>query len=580
MNIDEKLDLYINEIISKGEWKDKYNLIFYQSFDPSKYKKIIKQVVDLFGKLNKGKPKKTLVFDFNSKKRTELNQWDLHLLAILHQFGYHSSEGLYKTGNCLKNNKVKSIYNILKSMESRSHPQAKKRMKDQYEKRPIPEIKQQLEFIEELENYGILKNGKINFDRFLISNNTERKIVLTYDHRAIASQSTQVGWTSCMDLDKRSLEHHKIGSGVSSGVFIAYLVKPGDEYTLDSPSARVLFKPYEGIITGKLYWKADKIYGTASEDFRKTAQDIVDRVQGKVPKESDVYDLTSDTYIDDLQQTINVFEPEDEDLYKNPSSIKNIKNPTEKQQLIVVKTAPSYIEHIKNPTEKIQLAAVRDDGSVIRYIKNPSEKVQLTAVKSVGLIVRYIKNPSEKVQLEAVRKDVNEFLYIKNPSEKVQLIAVEEDVDAIEYIENPSEKVQLTAVKSIGLAIRHINKPTEKVQLEAVRNHSLAIKFIKNPTEKVQLASIEKDWFSLRFLENPSEKVLITALRIDGRAIQHIENPSEKLQLEAVRNDITALQYIIMPTEKVQLAAVRNNKLAIKYIKNPTEKVKQFMKEL
>jgi hypothetical protein len=78
-------------------------------------------------------------------------------------------------------------------MESRSHPQAKKRMKDQYEKRPIPEIKQQLEFIEELENYGILKNGKINFDRFLISNNTERKIVLTYDHRAIASQSTQVG---------------------------------------------------------------------------------------------------------------------------------------------------------------------------------------------------------------------------------------------------------------------------------------------------------------------------------------------------------------------------------------------------
>jgi hypothetical protein len=56
-----------------------------------------------------------------------------------------------------------------------------------------------------------------------------------------------------MDLDKRSLEHHKIGSGVSSGVFIAYLVKPGDEYTLDSPSARVLFKPYEGIITGKLY---------------------------------------------------------------------------------------------------------------------------------------------------------------------------------------------------------------------------------------------------------------------------------------------------------------------------------------
>jgi len=45
----------------------------------------------------------------------------------------------------------------------------------------------------------------------------------------------------------------KVGAGASSGVFIAYLVKPGDEYTLESPTARVLFKPYEGRFTGKLH---------------------------------------------------------------------------------------------------------------------------------------------------------------------------------------------------------------------------------------------------------------------------------------------------------------------------------------
>jgi hypothetical protein len=44
-----------------------------------------------------------------------------------------------------------------------------------------------------------------------------------------------------------------VGAGASDGVFIAYLVKPGDEYTLDSPTARVLFKPYKGMKTNNIY---------------------------------------------------------------------------------------------------------------------------------------------------------------------------------------------------------------------------------------------------------------------------------------------------------------------------------------
>jgi hypothetical protein len=55
-----------------------------------------------------------------------------------------------------------------------------------------------------------------------------------------------------MNLDDGSYSQH-VASGASDGVFIAYLVKAGDEYTLEHPSARILLKPYEGKFTGKLY---------------------------------------------------------------------------------------------------------------------------------------------------------------------------------------------------------------------------------------------------------------------------------------------------------------------------------------
>jgi hypothetical protein len=55
-----------------------------------------------------------------------------------------------------------------------------------------------------------------------------------------------------MNLDTGCYSEN-VASGASDGVFIAYLVNSGDEYTLDHPSARILFKPYEGVSTGKLY---------------------------------------------------------------------------------------------------------------------------------------------------------------------------------------------------------------------------------------------------------------------------------------------------------------------------------------
>lgn len=573
MHINEKLELYLNEIISKDAWKAQYGVKFYETFDAAKYREIIGQLTKLFGKLSKGKPKRTLVFDFGEHKPVSLpNKFDWSLIDLLHNNGYKCEK--YQSGIVEKDGKEKSVFDILKGMQSRAHPEAKKRMKDQYERKPIPQIKQQLEFIEELEKIGLIRNGRLLFGKLTIAENNKRKIVFTYDHRAIASQSTEVGWTSCMNLNKGGYSG-QVGAGASSGVFIAYLVKPGDEYTLESPSARVLFKPYEGKYTGKLYWKADKIYGTASDEFRKKAQEIVDKVQGKVPKESDIYDITSDTYRDDLPVQLYSLSDEEKQVKQNPRLIiHDIENPSEKLKIIAVNSKPEIIKDLENPSEKVQIEAIKNDGTLIKHIKNPSEKVQLAAIKQNPISLQFIDNPSEKIQLELVKQTENALKYIKNPSKKVQLEAIKNYPGIIENMPNPSEEIQLIAVKNSGLAIRHIDNPSKKVQLAAIKNTGSAIKYIDNPSEEMQLEAIKYNEYIIQFIKNPTEKVQLEAVKKNGRVIEIIPNPSEKVQLEAIKEDEVSIQFIKNPSEKVQLEAVKKDIDVISFIDNPTEKVK------
>jgi rRNA processing protein Gar1 len=111
-------------------------------------------------------------------------------------------------------------------------------------------------------------------------------------------------------------------------------------------------------------------------------QSIVDKSQGTVPKESDIFSLTDNTYNDVLdKEIVNLSDKQEQEIYADPKEIKNIDNPSERLQLIAVKQDGFAIQYIDNPTEKVQLAAVKEDSGVIQYIDNPSEKVQLEAVR-------------------------------------------------------------------------------------------------------------------------------------------------------------------------------------------------------
>ena len=183
-------------------------------------------------------------------------------------------------------------------------------------------------------------------------------------------------------------------------------------------------------------------------------------------------------------------------IYYNPLIIKNIKNPTEKIQLIALREDIDLINDIVNngtmPSEHVQLVTVTQKGYKIRYFDNPSEEVQLAAVKQNGEAIRHILakgiEPSQEVLLATVKEDgFMLFNIIKagiTLSQEILIAAVSENSSSINYIENPSEQVQLAAVNKSGKSISNIKNPTPKVQLVAVNNDIHALRNIKNPTDE------------------------------------------------------------------------------------------------
>jgi hypothetical protein len=117
----------------------------------------------------------------------------MKVINLLIDLGYNVNKESYKTGVVYKNNKEKSIIDILMEFARKSNPKSKERLQQQYDQKGIDQIKQQLDFIENMESLNLIKNGKLNLRKLSIYKNNDKKIVFTYDHRAIASQSTDVG---------------------------------------------------------------------------------------------------------------------------------------------------------------------------------------------------------------------------------------------------------------------------------------------------------------------------------------------------------------------------------------------------
>jgi len=550
------------EIISHKDWENKYKKKV--TYNTREYKaKTLPRLKELFTKLNGGTFSDTVVIDYQSKIVAKLNKYDKEVINMIIDLGYTVSKESYMAGKLLKNNKEINVLDVLNGFNSKV--KTRHQMTQEYEKNPHPAIKKQLDAIEKLANADLLDLdvGGILFPKLSIySNNMQGnyKLVFTMDPRAIASQSTNVGWVSCMNLDHGQFKD-KVKTGIAAGMFVVYLTKTGDELTLDNPTARVAVKPLKSE-DGKTIYAVDMIYGTAPKSFKTQVEKILEPFN--VPEAGVEYNLDEKIYPDRVQQTI--------------FGMSGAKKTAILNSIIM---EPRKIS--RTDDEEIHLAAIKAVGGWIAlYINKPSKNILLAAVsaKTKPMSLDGYKKLDDDIYLAAVTREGTQVRFIKNPSEEIQLAAVREDGLAIKAIKNPSDKVKLAAVINNGEAFRYIKNPSEEIQLAAVREDGLAIRAIKNPSDKVKLAAVINNGEAFRYIKNPSKEIQLVAVKSYPAMIARIDKPTEEMKLIAVQKNPKVIEYINRPSEELQKIAVTARPYVIKYIDNPTPAVVALAKKL
>ena len=258
------------EIISQEKYK-KFEKQNKQYLTSEKYKQRLEELLKRFFTNEDGKIVNTIIVPYISPNEYSITSIDKEIVDYLNNYGYICTEESYLLGYCFNNkNKEIPIVDVLKMIKQYNIKKLEQDKKDnpQYSTHYDKRIKAKQDFKENYLTY--YKN---------FTKNRSKVIVFTWLPRAIASMSTDVGWTSCMHINIYSSSGKKVFSIIEAGAFIAWLVQRGDEEILNNPQARILIKVYvsEG---GKVFWYPTKnIYGTASIDFYKKVKDFVIKKQ-------------------------------------------------------------------------------------------------------------------------------------------------------------------------------------------------------------------------------------------------------------------------------------------------------------
>jgi len=120
-------------------------------------------------------------------------------------------------------------------------------------------------------------------------------IVFSKHQYDVAGQSTERGWTSCMNLYTGSNKRY-VQKDVKEGTIVAYLVRE-DDLNIKSPTARVSIKPFVNLENKSdvLYEPEQSIYGTAPPDFKKQVNDLITQAQ---PGKTGTFQLVDTLYCD------------------------------------------------------------------------------------------------------------------------------------------------------------------------------------------------------------------------------------------------------------------------------------------
>lgn len=540
------------EIISQEEWrKESYKDFVLQTLSMKEYKQNLPKVKALFKKINKGKFSPNIIIDFNSQQAEtiKIDSQDIKLINALDKAGYEINAEMYKIGVIKKDGKEKKLIDVLDTLmaknEEKMYDVYKQKMTQAREEKNEragaqgKKIWRQIELIRTVKEQ--IETFKIKFGAM----GKGYKLVFSMVPRKIASQSTCVGWTSCMNLEEGEYRD-KVGRGIREGGFIVFLARQGDEDNLDKPTARVMVKPFHGREKEDLFWAVDKVYGTAPESFKQTVIDIVNRYNPD-PK-SDMYDLDDEAfYVDEIPT-------------KLMDELEQMPDPALEAYLTAIKGDFSKIDKLE---EKWQKTIFRRQTSRFRDVDSIPVKYQRMIIDIHGYNdMYYIKNVDPELAKEVIKKSPKSIESVKNPSDELIILAVKLDKDAYFYIRynTITDRAAREILDIVPNAIEHIKEPTKDMAIKAVSYNAVNLRYLP---EKLQLdidiltAAANKSMRDLirvailnEFIGKLPEEINLKIIEDSPEMISRMPNPSPALQLKVVQKSTDYISSINVEVHK------------------------------
>jgi len=144
----------------------------------------------------------------------------------------------------------------------------------------------------------ILTKYESSISRALIKKDVSSlQVVISQDPHDIAKMSTDRGWTSCMDLNKKDRARcADVMREVKSGGLAAYLIDRSDK-NIEHPYARILLRRLQNYKGDSILQPEQFVYGTAVPEFKKTVEKWANEYNLKSPANTK-YKLKGREYTD------------------------------------------------------------------------------------------------------------------------------------------------------------------------------------------------------------------------------------------------------------------------------------------
>lgn len=344
---------YLTEIIDKKDWANKYGPKIYEPMDKAFYKKALRFIKSKIFTQQNITDKRFIYLNPKGQKtlgKADIVKWDIsdNDIKLVDLINEHTKFKIPKTRiaslltirKALKDKKIFPIDQAFNELfdhfdkrfddierQTKSRQNALQKAMDEWQLAEANNDEAKKAILEKkiagikrtIEKEKSKSIDSVTVSRLIDDYNKKQEqllknkyvIVLTYDTRAVASQSTGVSWESCMNLDDGQYKNY-VGSSINIGTFVAYLATKKDKNILDKPIGRVLCKAYyafdkndEDQKNPDIIWLASVPYpGTKRAELRwvqETVQNFLN--QNNKPKYR-MYFATSHNYHDSEENAV------------------------------------------------------------------------------------------------------------------------------------------------------------------------------------------------------------------------------------------------------------------------------------